>query len=206
MPKETFYNLPEAKRNKIYESALDEFAKNPYRQASINRIIENAGIPKGSFYQYFTNKKDLYKFLIEEIYKKKISYLTPEMANPSGMNCFEFLKELFKSGIRFAKENPRLAKIGQHMLSDSEADTYNEIMDDKKDEGLKIYKNILAEGVKRGDVKADINLNLAAYYLFQLSNSISGDLIDLFGKSEEENFMSLVEDMIDLLENGIGSK
>ena len=60
MPKETFFNLPEVKRGAILDAALEEFAAYPYDQASVNRIVARAGIPKGSFYQYFENKKDLY--------------------------------------------------------------------------------------------------------------------------------------------------
>ena len=51
MPRDTFLNLPDAKRKAITEAAVDEFAAYPYEQASINRIVANSGIAKGSFYQ-----------------------------------------------------------------------------------------------------------------------------------------------------------
>ena len=57
MPKQTFFNLPEEKRNHIIEVSIDEFAKAPYQNISINHLIKSMNIPTGSFYQYFEDKK-----------------------------------------------------------------------------------------------------------------------------------------------------
>ena len=60
MPYETFFNLPEEKRQTIFDILLEEFAENDYNSVSISRIVNRAGIAKGSFYQYFEDKKDLF--------------------------------------------------------------------------------------------------------------------------------------------------
>ena len=70
MVHQTFYKLPEEKRRRITDSAMDEFTSRPYEKTSINRIIEAAGIPKGSFYQYFDSKDDLYIYCIKELSRK----------------------------------------------------------------------------------------------------------------------------------------
>ena len=64
MPKQTFFNLPEEKRNHIIEVSIDEFAKAPYQNISINHLIKSMNIPTGSFYQYFEDKKDLYFYIL----------------------------------------------------------------------------------------------------------------------------------------------
>ncbi|MRR31852.1 TetR/AcrR family transcriptional regulator [bacterium] len=51
MPKPTFFNLPPEKREKIIDAAVEEFAQNGLENASTNRIVENSGISKGSFYR-----------------------------------------------------------------------------------------------------------------------------------------------------------
>lgn len=206
MPKDTFYNLAEEKRMKIYGAALDEFSNHPFKQASVNRIVKNAGIAKGSFYQYFKDKKDLYKYLIDEIYKKKITYLTPTMKNPFDVNFFDLLRDIYASGLKFAKDNPQLAKIGYHMLRDSGQEVFNEVIDEKKGEGIQIYKQILELGIKRGDIRSDINLDMSAYFLFQLGNSLSNDFIEFFDTGEEKQVFNLVEGMIEMLKSGIGKK
>ncbi|MEA2021784.1 MAG: TetR/AcrR family transcriptional regulator, partial [Candidatus Caldatribacteriota bacterium] len=75
MPRQTFFNLPEEKRNKIINISLLEFAQHSYRAASVSRIVEKASIAKGSMYQYFKNKKGLYLYLIDFTTDRKLSYL-----------------------------------------------------------------------------------------------------------------------------------
>lgn len=65
MPSATFFHLPEEKRQRLLAAARTEFARVPYEDASINRIIREAGIPRGSFYMYFTDKEDLFRHLME---------------------------------------------------------------------------------------------------------------------------------------------
>ena len=64
MPTNTFFNLPEEKKNKILKSANKEFARVPLEQASIKNIVEDAEIARGSFYQYFEDKQDLFDYLM----------------------------------------------------------------------------------------------------------------------------------------------
>ena len=66
MPSNTFLNLNKEKRDKIIEVSLKEFSSVPYPEVSINQIIMNAGIPRGSFYMYFESKEDLFEYLMEE--------------------------------------------------------------------------------------------------------------------------------------------
>lgn len=66
---ETFLRLPAEKRNRFLDAAWDEFTAVPYAEASINKIIQRAGIPRGSFYQYFTDKSDLFSYLLENMCK-----------------------------------------------------------------------------------------------------------------------------------------
>ncbi len=64
MPKKTFFNLPEEKKKKILKSADKEFSRVPIEKVSIQNIIEQAEIPRGSFYQYFEDKEDLFDYMM----------------------------------------------------------------------------------------------------------------------------------------------
>lgn len=65
MPTSTFFNLPPPKRDKLVDAAIAEFACKPYSEVSINRIIQAAEIPRGSFYQYFADKTDLFRYVLQ---------------------------------------------------------------------------------------------------------------------------------------------
>lgn len=45
---------------------MKEFSRAPLSEASIANIIKDAAIPRGSFYQYFEDKEDIFYFLLEE--------------------------------------------------------------------------------------------------------------------------------------------
>lgn len=76
MPTQTFFNLPEQKRQNLIRAAEKEFARVPLHEASIANIVKDAGISRGSFYQYFENKEDLYLYLLrEETKNRKVSFM-----------------------------------------------------------------------------------------------------------------------------------
>ncbi len=66
MPSQTFKNLDKGKQEKLMKCAMIEFANNMYHEVSINKIILNAKIPRGSFYMYFKDKDDLFEYILEE--------------------------------------------------------------------------------------------------------------------------------------------
>lgn len=67
MIKKTFYNLPETKRERIYQAIKTEFNRVPLDKISINSIIKEANISRGSFYQYVDDKGDLYDIFADRI-------------------------------------------------------------------------------------------------------------------------------------------
>lgn len=64
MPTSTFFNLPPEKRAKLLRAAVGEFSQKPYGEVPLSRIIAGAGIPRGSFYQYFSDKTDLFVYVL----------------------------------------------------------------------------------------------------------------------------------------------
>lgn len=60
MAKETFYNLEVKKRKRILEVMIRIFQKKPFQNVTVKEIVEELGIPRGSFYQYFEDLEDAY--------------------------------------------------------------------------------------------------------------------------------------------------
>lgn len=72
LPSETFHKLPVEKRNSILNAIKKEFSRVPIEEISVNRIVEESKIAKGSFYQYFKDKNDAIIYILKEfIYSKK---------------------------------------------------------------------------------------------------------------------------------------
>lgn len=73
MPTQTFHNLPSVKRDRLTVAVKTEFAQRDYRAASVDRITGAAGISKGSFYQYFRDKRDAYAFAVEDSLQARLA-------------------------------------------------------------------------------------------------------------------------------------
>ncbi|MDP4088005.1 MAG: TetR/AcrR family transcriptional regulator [Bacillota bacterium] len=97
MPKQLFFTLSSEKQNRIKAAALAEFSEHQYHEASINQIIKMADISRGSFYQYFDDKEDLYFFLIESFLKIKMDEFLKNYAKDENTNVFTVNRQVFIS-------------------------------------------------------------------------------------------------------------
>src|SRR5699024_12625747 len=99
LPRQTFFNLPEEKRDTLIHAAKNEFSRVSLYEASIANIVKEADIPRGSFYQYFEDKDDLYFYLLdkqgEELWKTLITNLKEHQGD-----LFESLLDLFHTILR----------------------------------------------------------------------------------------------------------
>ncbi|PAD21440.1 TetR/AcrR family transcriptional regulator [Terribacillus saccharophilus] len=95
MPKQTFLSLPEDKQNTLIQSAKKEFSRVPLHEASIANIIKDAGIPRGSFYQYFEDKEDLYYYLLNQVAQENNKKLNSILQEKKG-NLMDALADQFR--------------------------------------------------------------------------------------------------------------
>ena len=65
MPTETWWNLPSEKRQRVTRAAMIEFGKRGFSAGSLNVIAREAGIAKGSLFQYFDDKLDMFTTISE---------------------------------------------------------------------------------------------------------------------------------------------
>jgi AcrR family transcriptional regulator len=65
VPTATWDRLPASRRHAVLVAAEAEFSTRGFSGGSLNVIARNAGVAKGSLFQYFTDKADLYAHLSE---------------------------------------------------------------------------------------------------------------------------------------------
>ena len=99
MPSETFFRLPESKQERIIEAIKEEISRVPFENFSINNVIHQCGISRGSFYQYFHNKEDIYLYLIST-YQHLIFQNAKEKLAESGGDFFAALEATFRHAVR----------------------------------------------------------------------------------------------------------
>jgi AcrR family transcriptional regulator len=159
MPYETYYNLPKDKQIRIIDAAINEFAEVGYDKATISNIILEAQIPKGSYYQYFKDKKDLFLYLATEVMaQKKMIYMTPILENLEKHDFFTLLSDLFEVGVLFATQNPKLEKIGIWFLKNQNHDIFKELLSQTEPMAANIYGSLLQRAMDKGEIRDDIDV------------------------------------------------
>lgn len=206
MPTQTFFNLPEEKRQRILDAAIEEFASYSFKNVSIARIIEGAGIPRGSFYQYFEDAKDLYKHLITIIGTRKMERLGGLLQKFDNLGVFESIRELYLGGIQFAYDNPKLAEMGNRFVREEES-FRKEIMGAVEDQALRFYEGLIVRGQQRGEIGAEIDPKVGAFIFYTLNAAVSVRFIEetkyesIIGHVDE--YMAKVDQMLYILQNGL---
>lgn len=205
MPKDTFYNLDEEKKNRVLEAALEEFGNRSFHQATVGRIVKKADIPKGSFYQYFESKKDLYRHLIEMSQEKKFEFMKGVLEEMESEDVFGRLRRLYRAGFRFAEQNPRLLAVGQNLMKE-DAELREELLGESLASAEDFIIGILKEGVENDEIDPNANLSVATSMITQYNMK----LVDLFLGTPlnegAEEFLKKIDSMTVILKNGLSKE
>ena len=108
MPRPTFFNIAEEKRRRIIAVSLDEFARHPYDLASLSRIIRRTRISKGSLYQYFDDKVELYFWLLDESARRRDAFF---QARGIHAETGGSLRDLLAAELAWTATDPRWARV-----------------------------------------------------------------------------------------------
>ncbi|MDD2715439.1 MAG: TetR/AcrR family transcriptional regulator [Candidatus Wallbacteria bacterium] len=203
MPKTTFLNLPDDKKQRIFQSAVAEFGDFPFETASISRIVRNSGISKGSFYQYFEDKKDLFRYVVSVVSDKKHYLMEKILEQKKNLPFFSMLRELFFEGCLFGKNNPELAAIADNLMKDPylKEEFLNENLQRVHEFAVKLLKI----GLDKGEVDDGIDLYFTAGMLISLNIGIA-HCLSREAKYSDLELRSTVEKMMNFVENGIKIK
>ena len=205
MPKDTFFNLIDEKREKIINEALREFEENDFESASINQIVIRSEISKGSFYQYFEDKKDLYRYIIKLMIDEKMTYISPMLQQPFNHGFFEVIREMNLAGLRFAKDHPNYTIIGNRLLKNTRTEIYQEFFKENEGQAYAIYEHLLRKAIETGEVRADLDVSFTARIIFKLSAELVESKFDLDDPNWDTKLIDLLDQFMNLLKLGISN-
>lgn len=143
MPKATFFNLKEEKRLKIENAPVKEFSRGTLEEASISNIVQEAGIPRGSFYQYFEDKEDAIKFIIQKFIDIEHENINNFLKQTNG-NIFETAIKIYDYMVQQSLEHNETVKLVTNVLQELRKNNVNILdMKNKENEIMLINKEIL---------------------------------------------------------------
>jgi AcrR family transcriptional regulator len=125
----------EERREKILNSATSYFAKNGFYAADMDKIAKNAGVGKGTLYNYFKNKDDLYLNCVEHHFEKTLSFIDSRTSNSETTE--EFINNYLDASIEYFSTN----LDSFDLLIRSNSDLLDEVINTMDGVKEKYYKN-----------------------------------------------------------------
>lgn len=126
MPARLFLELDEEKKTRILHAGLMEFAEHGYKNSSTNRIVKNACISKGSLFQYFSSKEELYFYILDMVTEEYIADLE-QAASSLSTELFARIREYALAEFTWYIQHPEPAKLIIHAFTDYHSELYPEI-------------------------------------------------------------------------------
>ena len=193
MPKTTFFNLSDEKKDRIFDAALQEFSARTFSQASLNQIIKNAGIPKGSFYQYFDSKEDLYLYLREIASKKMKEILSREIEMNPDADAFEVI--LYETREFLERGETKPGYIEAAMLAGLDNSEFIKKLRNSSNEK---YIKMVEHDKERGLIKPEVDSELVV-------NMISSFSLNEYFRdgSDKEKYLKNLSNAIKVIKEGI---
>lgn len=210
MPKQTFLNLPEEKRKAFIDIALDEFAHNDYNTASVSKIVEKAGIAKGSVYQYFEDKQDLFMYLLDVANQEMMGVIQQAPLPDPDADFFETLRWQMSAAVRASVKFPIHSKLARRAYS-SPLPFRDTILEKTKKVREEHFQGLVGRAQASGHLDPRLDPSIVSFMVQGLMNDMGSFLQSKFGKRRGDwvalpEVSEVFDQVIEVLKNGLESK
>ncbi|MDW7667329.1 MAG: TetR/AcrR family transcriptional regulator [Bacillota bacterium] len=198
MPKKTFHNLTQEKRKRIVNGAKEAFSEKHYNEVTIDTIVNNARISKGSFYQYFNDKDDLFKYMFHDIGIEKNNELIDEINKSSDLSFSDMMLKVIARAERYENKDKETIGLKNRFLVECPQEVKREILMDLMPKSMDLFSRIIEIYIDRGDFRKDFDLNTAAFIFTSVVLNI-----DKYELNNEKNHGEVLKNICDLVETGM---
>ena len=157
---------PEARKKLILASAKKLFSRGGYYQTQISDIIKDAGIARGTIYQYFSNKEDVFITLLEQYYcqwEESISLAAADI-NLNKVNPVDYFRHRIKRTLVFFSKDKDLCNIALRVGLGLPGEMAS-VIKRFEERIIRLLIGDLKLGIDNGHVRPDLNVELTANLL-----------------------------------------
>ena len=146
----------------ILETGYHILRKNGYHRVGINEILKEAGIPKGSFYNFFESKEDFAAQVIDQYGKRNREWISDLMAKDT--SPYTSIKNFYKYLIDLNEQDEFRSGCLVNMMSNETGRLYEKLAK-VADDSFKSWLDVIAETIKKGQDSGEITKQYSAYDL-----------------------------------------
>jgi len=209
MPKSTFSIISEEKRNRIYDAAALEFAREGYEKANIKNIADRAGVSKGSLYDYFDDKEELYLDVCA--HGIAMSRRNIDSIIDNDKDFFRQIADIFHQGLTFVCTYPQYAQLYVNISSSGMEQFADKLTLAVEKHTADYYKDAIRRGITEGFIRPDLDVNMAAFlinsmYVMMVISIVSrhyrirlGEYLSLADDRVEEEIKSKIDQVVSII-------
>jgi len=174
VPRPRFHKLPPAQQRAILRAAFDEFATHGFRSASLNRIIEAAGISKGSMYYYFDGKEELYTHVtrseLGRLFESAGPFPVPAARDPDSF--WSALEDYYRRIMVAFATSPKLAALARDWIVAWANPALQQAQKDMEEALVPWFEQALVVGQRARAVRKDVPASLLIAVVFGMGQAM----------------------------------
>lgn len=188
--------------DELLTAALEEFNSQGYEQASINTILNKAGMSKGQFYYHFKNKEGLYLALIEMMIGRKKAFLA-QLMRPEDFHAdiFTIFKTQVRHSMAFATAYPAVNRFAESFLREKGNPIYAKALAIHNFEDNQAMNQLIETAYANGDFRRDLPLpfikKTIGYLFTHFGDIVKQDSNEWLYENVEEDLTYLIDFMKD---------
>jgi AcrR family transcriptional regulator len=170
VPTDTWDKLPTSRRDRVLNAAEREFGRHGYSGGSLNVIAREAGVAKGSLFQYFTDKLDFYAYVCACATERIRGELVPVLIALDPTRPFgPWLADMLIAWIAYFRTHPVERGIVAATNLEMDPEVRAAVRDVANAAYLEVLRPLVVGFRDRGDLNADVDVDVLLAYLLLLA-------------------------------------
>jgi len=158
------YQNTHVRQKQIIEAARKLIFKHGSEHVTVRRIAHEVGISEAAIYRHFTSKSNILSFLADYIGDLLLSYVTE--SREAGGNSLEQLNAILKKQISAVEQKRGISfQVIAEIISLGDKKLNRRVLENIE-KYLGNIRDLIAEGIRSGEIRKDIEPEMAAVTLF----------------------------------------
>ena len=193
MPKATFTHLPDEKRERILRTATRLFAERGFNRTDMDEIAKRSGVAKGSLYNYFRSKDDLFLYVCRDAIARSRKATWGEVQDH--WDIYEVVDHIFRSHVRFEFSNPEYHRLLLNFSSARMDRFADQLALESEQHTSRRLKRLLSEGIRQGIVRRDLDVSMTAFMINSLYILFMASLVSRYYQIRMKEYLDIAEDL-----------
>jgi AcrR family transcriptional regulator len=152
----------------IMDKSIELFAKKGFKETSIQDIMDELHVTKGTFYYYFKSKEELLRDIHLQYIERLLENQEKIIADPS-KTCQEKLFAIIYKLIHDIEKEGQRAKVFIREINHL-SEKHLDMVLPKRDKFRENVELLIKEGIRKGEIRADLPADIVSFGVLGIAN------------------------------------